>query len=412
MRASSCAGQSLFVQGTSHPIPAICSVLIWAIVFLICIIPAKKLQHECKAFLGYSHACFEIHHNDRVIRKVDWQAVRESRRWPYDPITEKGLIQLGAKASTVIYASDEVETKKTSPPYGNHCRIQGCLAGAIPQHPFRWMVAREQIKSPKRRNLWMLAEFPLMLRSTWRSEKTWGLSKDFAVYPDILCERMAHILYRECKLRSHIPVDEVHIPVGYDFYGKPRAFGNVSLFLDGEGRLKSSVGLVAGRLGLILQQFQLPLDSYSILSGIFNCKLNSFLGSASLLLSDHQLCIDFFRGLDGINCSLLGLCVQDSSLLLHLSELTIEHHKGDDSGNKEKRGEDHHPPVGNAKPIHGCLLILVGAVMDIFAMWLIRIRSRSSNSGREWCACIALAVLILCASLFPIVHGTNLILGT
>ncbi len=138
---------------------------------------------------------------------------------------------------------------------------------------------------------------------------------------------------------------------------------------------------------------------------------NAVLGSFGLFIRNSELSLDSFCRFDGIRCSLLGLGIQDVGLFLHLPELAIEHHERHGTHDKEEGSEDHHPPVGIAKPIHGFLWILAGAVMDIFSMWLIRIRSRNSNSGREWGGCIALALLILCASLFPIVHGTDLILG-
>ena len=51
-------------------------------------------------------------------------------------------------------------------------------------------------------------------------------------------------------------------------------------------------------------------------------------------------------------------------------------------------------------PVQGFVWILAGTVMEILALWLIRIRSRPRNSGREWLACIVLALLILSAASF------------
>ena len=130
-----------------------------------------------------------------------------------------------------------------------------------------------------------------------------------------------------------------------------------------------------------------------------------------LLVRNSELPFNFLGGFDGISRSLLGLGIQDRGLLLHLSELAIKHNERHHADDKQESGENYHPPIGIAKPIHGLLWILAGAVMDIFAMWLIRIRSRRGNSGREWFACVVLALLILSVSLFPIAHGTDLILG-
>lgn len=149
------------------------------------------------------------------------------------------------------------------------------------------------------------------------------------------------------------------------------------------------------------------LSSYHLL---FN-RLDAALCGSGLFVCDSKLLFDLLGGFDRICRSLLGLGIQDRGLRLHFSELAVKDEESYEANEETGSGDNDHPPVGIKKPFVAILWLAIGLAMDIFAMWLIRIRSKRSNSGREWLACIVVALLILSASLFPITHGTNLLLG-
>ena len=139
--------------------------------------------------------------------------------------------------------------------------------------------------------------------------------------------------------------------------------------------------------------------------------LGGVIGRFCLRLCDSELAFNLSSRFDRISGSLLGLRVEEASLFRHLRELLMKDHDSGNSDREQQRSQNNHVPVGALKPLYGLLWIGIGVAMDIVAMWLIRIRSRLSRSGREWCASISLAFLVIGASIFPIAHGTNLILG-
>jgi hypothetical protein len=140
-------------------------------------------------------------------------------------------------------------------------------------------------------------------------------------------------------------------------------------------------------------------------------RIRTVLSRLRLLSSYPQLAIDFLTGFDGISRSLLSLGVQDASLGLHFLELAMEDPSSVGAHGKQKNRDPNHVPIGIPKPWIGVLWLCVGLALVGVGMWLLWIRSKASNSGREWFGCIVLAFLILGISLFPIVHGMNLILG-
>jgi hypothetical protein len=136
------------------------------------------------------------------------------------------------------------------------------------------------------------------------------------------------------------------------------------------------------------------------------------ISSIGLMLSDIELLLNFLGRFNGITRSLLGLAIEDARLFLHLFELTVENSESYSPNAQSQSGEGDHHPIWVSEPARGGLWLFVGAAMDIFAMWLIWIRSRLSETGREWCACIILAFSVLGGSLFPVTHSADLILGT
>jgi len=139
--------------------------------------------------------------------------------------------------------------------------------------------------------------------------------------------------------------------------------------------------------------------------------LHTALSSFRLLICNRELLFNSLGGLDGISRSLLRLVIQDFRLALHLHKLAMEDPSRINTYSKQKNSDPYHVPIGILEPWIGGLWLGIGLALDGIAMWLLRIRSMASNSGREWCACIGLGFLILGISVFPIVHGTDLILG-
>lgn len=127
-------------------------------------------------------------------------------------------------------------------------------------------------------------------------------------------------------------------------------------------------------------------------------------GNIILLFGERQLAFNFISSLSRIRSGLF-------SLGLHFLKLPIEDSQRSNADDQRKASEDYHPPIRIGKPVFGWVWITGGSLMDVFAMWLIRIRSRGSRNGWEWCGWIVLALLIIGGSVFPITHGTDLLIG-
>ncbi len=117
-----------------------------------------------------------------------------------------------------------------------------------------------------------------------------------------------------------------------DLNGEPWTFGNIGLFLNGDGGFKRCIGLIAGGVRLRLKNLQLFLHPNSARSGLFGCLLNSIRGRSGLFLSNSQLLISNFTcsrrvdfRLGKLVLSHLGLFLDFRSLLLNFGERAIHH---------------------------------------------------------------------------------------
>jgi hypothetical protein len=207
-----------------------------------------------------------------------------------------------------------------------------------------------------------------------RAFKSWDLfscKKFFRnTHLDVGCDRFSNVFESKAYKERLSNRWDTRWPKGFDGIGNPSA--------------------------LILPH--LPLNS-----------LNTVLSGPDLLLSQIQLLFYTLASFTGIGGSLRGLGIQYSSLRLHFFELSVENPSGIDANPKEKKSQENHVPIGIVKPFIGFLWIGMGLLMDFFAMWILRIRARSSNSGSEWGRWVCLAFMALSGSVPLIWHGLDLL---
>src|ERR1019366_782153 len=386
-------------------------VLIWILLLLLVgVVAAKEFLYKPNVILRYGDSYFEIHYHWHAIGHNQEFTVRGSDLGANQTISKTSLMDFPPKTGMIANTADNIESYKGA---------GGCIAlnrnrlsrygrryGANTQLPLRWMICGEQVKRSNLVSSEMIAKFPLGLGGIGGDRHASGGGDELGISLNAFCDGLADVLYRQFEGQSSLlAVNPDQTIYRCDINGKPRTFGNFGLLLNGDGRLKRSVGLVAGRSCLILKNCQLPFDSFGILNRVFSCQLDGFLGNVGRPFSLHGQpisgiglfggLVDEFIGfcerfshLIGLGLRLLGLdfgriCLlpgSDSQVMgvysafVHLPELIFQnpYSKPTSSGQNERK--HCHPDCSYSRapcnPIRECLIFLLGCALVPLAFYI------------------------------------------